>query len=432
MQLALFPACDRAVLTEELFEAYYECRHNKRNTINALRFEMHLESNLFELAQELYEGSYSPGRSIAFMVKRPVLREVFAADFRDRVVHHFLIAKLNPLFEAYFIENSYACRVGKGTHYGVIKVRDFIEACSSHHTRPAYVLKLDVQGFFMHINRKLLYQRLLQFVGERYTAQDKPLVLDLIAKIIFNDPAKHCIIKGSRKDWKNLPKNKSLFHSPPDCGLPIGNLTSQIFANFYLHPLDVYVSQTLGIERYGRYVDDFVLVHRDARKLTTCIGHIREFLATELSLTLHPKKIYLQPHSKGVKFLGLVIKPGRLYVASRLKGNFYKSIVEANENLEASSYSKDACKRVLSSTNSYLGLMKHYSTYRLRRKMVGLFLAENTAEHCDVNINFTVMRRKSGGKKQRFSFSDNEQNIFPSSRPSSLILAHSITPPTNP
>lgn len=392
MQLALFPACDRAVLTEELFEAYYECRRNKRNTINALRFEMHLETNLFELARELYEGSYTPGRSIAFMVKRPVLREVFAADFRDRVVHHFLIAKLNPLFEAHFIENSYACRVGKGTHYGVGKVRDFIEACSAHHTRSAYVLKLDVQGFFMHINRKLLYHRLLQFVGDRYTAQDKPLVLDLIAKIIFNDPAKHCIIKGSKKEWQNLPRNKSLFHSPPDCGLPIGNLTSQIFANFYLHPLDVYVSQTLGIKRYGRYVDDFVLIHLDAHKLKASIGRIREFLATELSLTLHPKKIYLQPHSKGVKFLGLVIKPGRLYVANRLKGNFYKSIIQATENLDASSYSKDACKRVLSSTNSYLGLMKHYSTYRLRRKMVGLLLTGNSVHHFETNREFCLIR----------------------------------------
>lgn len=391
MQLAFFPLCDRAVLHEELFEAYFECRRNKRNTINALRFEMHLESNLFELADELYEGSYTIGRSIAFMVKKPVLREVFAADFRDRVVHHFLIAKLNPLFEAYFIENSYACRVGKGTHYGVSKVRDFIETCSAHHTRSAHVLKLDVQGFFMHINRKLLYQRLLQFVTERYTAQDKQLVLDLITKIIFNDPAKHCIIKGSRKDWKNLPKNKSLFHSPPDCGLPIGNLTSQIFANFYLHALDEFVGQTLGIKHYGRYVDDFVLIDQDASKLITYIVRIREFLEKDLQLTLHPKKIYLQPYSKGLKFLGLFILPGRVYVASRLKGNFYRSIAQATQELKTSSFSKDACNRVLSSSNSYLGLMKHYSTFRLRRKMVGLLLSGNTAEHFNTNTECSVI-----------------------------------------
>ena len=216
----------------DLFDAYYSCRSNKRNTINALAFETDFESNLITLWNEINSGTYQPGKSIAFIVNKPVKREIFAADFKDRVVHHLIINKLNSLFEKECIYDSYACRTGKGTHFGIQRVNSFIKKCSKNYTIDCYILKLDVQGFFMHIHKGFLFERVQLFINQKYHARDKTILLELCRKVIFNDPTKNCIIKGNKKDWENLPENKSLFHSPPNCGLPIGNLTSQIFANF--------------------------------------------------------------------------------------------------------------------------------------------------------------------------------------------------------
>ncbi|MBM3456340.1 MAG: hypothetical protein FJX80_14590, partial [Bacteroidetes bacterium] len=289
MQLDFFSHIDFQQLTEELFSAYFDCRKNKRNTLNALKYEKHLEQNVFKLIDDIYKGNYQLGRSIAFIVNKPVKREIFAADFRDRVVHHWLINKLNPLFENLFIQDSYACRVGKGTHYGVKRADAFIKACSENYTKDCYILKLDIQGFFMHINRNLLFMMLEKFIHHYYTQADKALVLEITQKIIFNQPTQNCIIKGNKKDWEGLPKNKSLFHSPPNCGLPIGNLTSQVFANFYMHQFDAFIKKELGLKYYGRYVDDFVIVHPDKDYLKSLIPQLSNFLLSTLQLTLHPK-----------------------------------------------------------------------------------------------------------------------------------------------
>ena len=375
MQLSLFDTDSNqeqltAIDVEQLFEAYLSCRKTKRYTQNALKFEVDYEANLFQLRDEIESGNYYPGRSIAFIVNKPVKREIFAADFRDRVVHHWLINKLNPLFERLFIQDSYACRVGKGTHYGVQRADRFIKACSDNYTKDCYILKLDVQGFFMHISRQLLFGMLEQFIDENYTESDKALVLEISRKIIFNAPAQNCIIKGNKKDWEGLPKNKSLFHSPPDCGLPIGNLTSQVFANFYMHQFDAFLTKELGLKYYGRYVDDFVIVHTDKDYLKSLIPQLSNFLLSTLQFTLHPKKIYLQHYSKGVQFLGTVIKPNRIYIANRTKGNFYNAIEKQNKVIQDHKPSKEDKAAFLSSMNSYLGIMKHYKSYKLRKRMI--------------------------------------------------------------
>jgi RNA-directed DNA polymerase len=216
MQLSLFDSehittpVIREIDMEELFLAYYTCRKTKRNTQNALKFEVDYETNLFVLKEEIESGIYYPGRSIAFIVNNPVKREIFAADFRDRVVHHWLINKLNTLFENVFIPDSYACRVGKGTHYGIKSADAFIKACSENYTKDCYILKLDIEGFFMHINRKILFTMLEKFIQQYYTDPDKSLVLEITQKIIFNQPTQNCIIKGTKKDWDGLPKMYNL------------------------------------------------------------------------------------------------------------------------------------------------------------------------------------------------------------------------------
>jgi len=377
MQLLLFPEEDTSgcISLEELFEAYITCRKLKRNTANALAFEVDYEQNLIDLCEEINNGTYRPGKSIAFIVNQPVKREIFAADFRDRVVHHLLINKLNHLFEKEFIYDSYACRVNKGTHFGIKRIDRFIRQCSHNYTRDCYILKMDIKGFFMSIDKTLLYPRLEEFIKAKYFKSDKTLILDLCKKIVFYVPAKNCIIKGKKNNWKGLPPDKSLFYSPENCGLPIGNLTSQVFANFYLNSLDHFIKHKLKIRYYGRYVDDFVLVHEDNEYLKSIIPVIRSFLLNDLHLQLHPKKIILQHYQKGVKYLGAFIKPGRIYMANRTKGNFYNAIQKHNAVVRDHKPSKNEKDSFLSSMNSYLGIMKHYKTYTLRKNIISKYVS---------------------------------------------------------
>jgi len=395
---------------EELFVAYFECRKNKRNTINALSFEVDYENNLVQLYHDINNGTYQIGKSIAFIVNYPVKREIFAADFKDRIIHHWLIAKLNPLFEAAFIYDSYACRVGKGTHFGIKRVASFIKYASKKYTQDCYILKLDILGYFMHINKNILLDKLKTYINEKYKLVDKELVLFFCEKILANNPTQNCIIKGKKSDWNSLPKTKSLFYSKPNCGLPIGNLTSQIFANFYMNYFDQYLKKELKIELYGRYVDDFVIIHRDKNVLKNLLPKISSYLHSELGLTLHPKKIYLQHHTKGVKFLGTIIKPNRIFISNQTKGNFYKSIQKHNKIVVIAKPSKKEISYFLSSMNSYLGLLKHYKTYRLRKRMLFKNIHFWWWNHVNISVEmdkFVVIKKQrtanSGFKKLGFS-----------------------------
>lgn len=372
------------ITLQELFNSYFECRKNKRNTANALVFETDYENNLVQLYEEINDGTYEIGRSIAFIVDKPVKREIFAADFRDRVVHHFIIGKLNHLFEKQFIHDSYSCRVGKGTHFGIQRIDKFIRQCSANYTKDCFILKLDLQGFFMSINKNILFTKLEKFIKEKYNETDKDLILKLCKQIIFNDPTKSCILKGTQSDWNDLPCMKSLFYSKSDCGLPIGNLTSQIFANFYMDCFDHYVKHDLQIRYYGRYVDDFVIVHQNKSFLKKLIPKLSCFLKMELQVTIHPKKIYLQHYSKGVKFLGAVIMPNRIYIGNRTKGNFYNAIQCHNKVAIDHKPNKEEKLAFQGSMNSYLGIMKHYKTYNLRAELICKNLSHLWLKHLKI------------------------------------------------
>jgi retron-type reverse transcriptase len=204
----------------DFFEAYYDCRKHKRKTANALKFELNFESELIQLWREINDGSYQIGRSIAFIVDKPVKREIFAANFRDRVVHHLIINKLNDLFEKEFIYDSYSCRVGKGTLFGIKRLNRFIRACSENYTRDAYILKLDIKGFFMSINREILHKRLENFILSKYFGQDRDLLIWLVQMVVMNDCTEGCYVKSPASRWEGLPPDKSLFHQNKR-GLPI-------------------------------------------------------------------------------------------------------------------------------------------------------------------------------------------------------------------
>ncbi len=351
----------------DLFKAYFDAKKNKGKTANALAFAVSYEENIIELYEDIVNYRYQIRPSICFIVNKPVKREIFAADFRDRVVHHLLFNYLNPLFERSFVKDSYSCRKGKGTSYGISRVSHFIRSCSLNYQKECWIMKLDIKGYFMSIDRNILYKKIEKKINSlKNTGFDRNLILHLIRLVVFNDPTKGCRFRSQPQDWVGLPKSKSLFHSDKNKGLPIGNLTSQLCANIYLNQFDHFVKEKLGFKYYGRYVDDMVFVYKDKDFLKNSIPKIKHHLKNNFGLTLHPRKIYLQKSNIGVCFLGVFIKPRCIYTGRRTKDNFIKNlyIIERKEVIE---------EKDISIINSYLGMMIHYNSYKLRRKTLSNF-----------------------------------------------------------
>lgn len=358
------------VSLEEVMEAYYDCRRNKRNTANQLRFEMDYERECIDLWQEINEHCYEPRRSIAFVVEKPVKREIFAADFRDRVVHHLIARRIMPLLEAKFHPESYSTQKGKGTLYGIQRIEKQLKACSEDYTRDCYIMKIDISGFFMSLSKQALYDCIRRFLTPHYPARDLPMLLYLLRKTIFNRPEKNCILKMPRSCWKGLPRNKSLFGTDGTCGIPIGNLTSQLLALLYLDDLDTLVTDEWGVPHYGRYVDDMVLIHPSKQHLMAVKDRIEAWLRVH-GLTLHPRKTYVQHYAKGVLFIGGMILPGRKYMSRRTVG-FMHEALEACKRLvgDNSNPPMEVRERVRATMNSYFGMLQHYDALRLTSSVI--------------------------------------------------------------
>lgn len=381
---------------EDVFEAYYECRKHKRNKRGAIHFEVNLEENLIRLWEDLCNGSYEPKSSIVFIVEEPVKREIFAADFRDRVVHHLVLKYLNPVFEQYFIYDSYSCRKNKGTHFGVKRVSDFVKNCSLKGKKKCWILKIDIRSYFMSINKKILFFKLENFIRQNYFNKNREFVINLCKVIIFNDPTKNCIFHSPRKKWNGLPMDKSLFHAKEYCGLPIGNFTSQVFANFYLTEFDEFVKKICNIRYYGRYVDDSVIVHESKSYTLKLIPILHYYLESQLGLILHPRKISLQPVFNGVRFLGCFIKPSHVIVNKRIIRNLWNSV--ASNNLLAIQHKPNISekKHFVSSVNSYLGIMMHYKTYKIRKHILSRGISENWKKYISISQDFNKIQLKRG------------------------------------
>ena len=303
---------------EEVLKAYLSCRKNKRNTINQIKFEINLEENIFNLYKSLNNNTYYPGRSICFVVTYPKLREIFAADFKDRVVHHLLVSRIEPYFEKRFIFDSYACRKDKGVHKAIEKLQSFISKLNQEKYKNTYYLQIDIKSFFANIDKNILYSIIAGGGG----VNSKRIKLDkstkrLLKIIIFYDPTKNYCIKGDKDLLKKIPKNKSLFYTPYDKGLPIGNLTSQFFANVYLNEVDKYIKRTLKVKNYIRYVDDLILLSNDKDKLVKWREDINNFLIKNLKLELHKNKDKLGDVKDGINFIGYIVRPD--YTLSRMR-----------------------------------------------------------------------------------------------------------------
>lgn len=348
---------DEWVSLEEIYAAYLDCRKRKRNTKSCAIFEIYEAENLQTLYEELNAGTYQIGVSDAFCVTRPKVREVFAADFRDRIVHHLLMLKTGDLFEADFIDNTFNCRIGKGTNAAHACVLQYANEYAD-----GWVLDGDMQGFFMSIPKTNLADDLEAFLRAKYKGKDLEQVVWLTRMVALHQPQYKCRRKGNLKLWDLLPAKKSLFTCGDHLGMAIGNLTSQIYANFYLSPFDHWLASIPGIG-YCRYVDDIRLFAHDKQTLLRLLPLIRERLAA-IGITLHPRKVELQQVRKGFAFVGANVKQGRLYIGNRTVGNAF-NMIRIYNHLPVEEMAESVDKFV-QRYNSYAGYMRHYLTYAVR------------------------------------------------------------------
>lgn len=353
------------VTTDGMLEAYYDCRRRKRRTASAIVYEMNYESNLIALRDRINTRTYQPGKSICFVVTRPRYREVFAASFEDRIVHHYIGLRLEPLFELVFSPRTFNCRKGKGQLYGVKMLQNDIREASNNYTTDCYIMKLDLQGFFMRIDKSMLARMIDKFIVKYYQGSDIDDLRYLCQIVVLHCPERNCERHSPREMWEHLPANKSLFTNGEGKGVAIGNLFAQLFANFLLNILDWYIEE-LGIKYHGRYVDDFYCIHADKKVLLSTVPKIRVKLA-ELGLSLNPKKFYFQHYTKGVEFTGAVVKPYRTYCCNRVLTNFIAAVRKLNRARNIDEVNHAVC-----SINSYLGLLRQSNEYGKRREILSM------------------------------------------------------------
>jgi retron-type reverse transcriptase len=364
----------REKLYADLRQAYYDARCHKRNKPYQLRFEANQEQNLRELCDELFYRRYKPLPSSCFIISDPKQREVFAADFRDRIVHHLYYNYTHLLFERTFIHDSYSCIKERGTHFGIKRLEEHIRKESQNYTVPCYVMKMDIRGYFMHIDRKRLLEICLDTIDKMachrvschrtekwQEVMDLDFIRYLTEAIVMLDPAVCCRMKGQKSDWDGLPFDKSLFHSPKGCGLPIGNLTSQLFSNVYLNVLDQFMKRELHCRHYGRYVDDFYVVSCDKNWLFSLVPLVKAMLKESLGLEFHEGKLKITTVWHGVEFLGAWLKPHRIYVSRNCAGRMNRKL-RILETVEPEKW--------YAPLNSYCGLLSHWNNFNIRQTML--------------------------------------------------------------
>ncbi len=312
------------------------------------------------MEKELKTHTYYPGRSICFVVTDPKPREIFAATFRDRIVHHILVNYLEPIWEPKFIDQSYSCRKGKGAHRALLDLRRYIRQVSHTAREKVYYLKIDIQSFFVSLRKDVL----LDLIQKRVKNKE---VLWLTKLVIFHNPTRNYYRKSPKSLFNLIPDHKSLFKVKPTQGLPIGNLTSQFFANVYLDPLDQFIKHKLKVKYYLRYVDDLLFLSQNKVQLVEWKNAINHFLDERLGLRLHPDKQVLREVREGIDFVGFVVKPDYVLMRQRIVHNLKNKLWRFNRNKEQIDQEKIA--QMLSIVNSYYGQFKHAKTFSLRRKL---------------------------------------------------------------
>ena len=350
------------------------------------QFERNLSENISNLCDDLLTRRYKAQPSKCFIVTYPKKREVFCAAFRDRIVHHLYFRYTHQIFERTFIADSYSCIKGRGTHYGISRIRQHIRQSSLNWHEKTYAMSLDIRGYFMHINREKLLtiatnslrKMSSHRVGMSEDIEGKPtgivltplttwadirdfnFILWLTEQIVMLDPMENCHVVGDLSDWDDIDHAKCMRFAEPGVALPIGNLTSQLFSNVYLNVFDQFIKRDIKCHHYGRYVDDSVQIDPDRDWLIQQVPREREFLADELHLQIHMGKLHIQEIHTGIEFLGSFLKPYRNYVSNHTLERMNKKIQEIDLRNEAKAQRQ---------VNSYLSILSHTASYNIQHKI---------------------------------------------------------------
>lgn len=327
-----------------IFRGYKEFRIGKKHRKDVLKFEENRNNNLLILYEDLLNNTYQPGTYHGFYVKDPKVRLIHKAIIRDRVVHHIVSGVLEKIFEPTYIEHSYSCRKDKGTHKGVFAFQRMALKASKNNSRVCWVLKCDVKKFFASVNHKILIEILTRKI------QDKEF-MDLLEKII---------ISFYSDRTTNISDKK---------GIPIGNLTSQLFSNIYMNELDQFIKHKLKVGHYIRYADDFVILLNNREQLLALIEPIEKFLNTKLDLELHPQKIILGKFSSGVDFLGYVVFPKYILPRTRTKKRLLRKIRERINEYKLGMITEESLNQTI---QSYYGFLTHANAYEFRKELENL------------------------------------------------------------
>ncbi|MFH0831862.1 MAG: reverse transcriptase domain-containing protein [archaeon] len=312
--------------------AYCKAREGKRYGEEVLGFSYNLEENLLKLKEELETHTYKHGKYKEFYVRDPKMRLIKAAPFRDRVVHHALCNMIEPIFDCSFIHDSYACRKDKGTHKGVERLQRFIRSDKDN-----YALKCDIRKYFSSVDHQIM----LELITKRI--KDKEIIW--LVNLILESSITY---KESRA-----------------CGIPIGNLTSQLFANIYLNELDYFAKHKLKVEHYIRYVDDFLFLHESKQSLHEIRKQVISFLES-LKLEIHTKKAVVFQSRHGIDFLGYRV----FYSYRLLRKSGVKKFLKELKKLKIG-YEKNLLpsQKIYESLNSWIAHASHADTYGLRTKI---------------------------------------------------------------
>lgn len=326
---------EKIVSAENLFTAWDAFKSDKKMKKDVLQFEWRLEENIFKLTRELKAKTYRHGVYSGFYITDPKRRHIHKAEVRDRILHHAVFNILNPIFEETFISASFSCRVGFGTHKGVNALERITRRVSQNGTKVCYVLKCDIRKFFDSVDHKILMGILEKRIKD-------PDTIWLLREIVRSF------------DSENSSASR--------VGVPIGNLTSQSFANIYMNEFDQFMKHELRIENYLRYTDDFVIISRDETYLQALIPQVSKFLRERLALELHPKKVFIRKLHQGIDFLGYLVFPNDTLVKTRTKRRIFAKLKR-----RVKEYRKGEIERITldQSLQSYLGMLSHADSYKL-------------------------------------------------------------------
>lgn len=329
---------EKIISLDNLFSAWREFRKGKSQKPDVQQFEFNLEDNLFQIHQELQTKTYQHSNYTSFFIKDPKLRHIHKACVKDRIVHHAIFRLLYPIFDKSFVFDSYSCRLNKGTHKAVDRLEEFCRKLSQNNTRSILALKCDIRKFFDSI--------------------DQDILLNLIKKKI-EDENTLWLIKAIIESYEK-EKNK---------GLPLGNVTSQLFANIYLNELDQFIKHKIKAKYYSRYCDDFLIINKDKNYLANLTNLIKQFLNQTLKLNLHPDKIEIRKYRQGVDFLGYVVLPHYRVLRTKTKRRIFRKIKQKCQDLKNNLVSKESFNQSL---QSYLGVLKHCKGWKIKEELINL------------------------------------------------------------